>query len=160
MSDDARFGDAVFSDQPLRLGVETPEDLEIASALVQDAVGQVSEISWMPRRHRLAMLVNRFRWEDTDSAKREKRGYERVRTAIVFDSVLAVRSGGLDPSDKDTVYSILHVSFEPGEAPAGTVTLHLAGDGVLALDVECLDARILDLTRPWEAKRLPEHDLD
>ena len=160
MSYDAKFEDAIFSDQPLRLGIETPEDLEIASALVQDAVGLTGEISWMPKRRRLALLVNRFRWEDHTQAERQARDFERVRSALVFDNVLAVRANGLDPSDRDTVFSILRLGFEMTEEPSGTVSLALAGDGALALDVEVLNARILDLTRPWAATRAPDHKLD
>ena len=160
MTDDARFQDVSHSDQPLRLSIESPEDLDVASALVQDAVGLAGEISWMPRRRRLAVLVNRFRWEDRDAAARQRREFERVRTAVVFDSVLAVRASGLDPREKDMVYSILRVSFEPGEDGAGTVTIDLAGDGAVALDVECLDARVLDLSRPWAARGEPGHELE
>jgi hypothetical protein len=160
MTDDARFEDVSHSDQPLRLSIESPEDLDVASALIQDAVGLAGEISWMPRRRRLAVLVNRFRWEDRDAAVRQRREYERVRTAVVFDSVLAVRASGLDPREKDMVYSILRVSFEPGEDGAGTVTIDLAGDGAVALDVECLDARVLDLSRPWVARAEPGHELE
>ena len=160
MSDDARFHDVAPSDHPLRLGVASVEDLEIASALIQDCVGMTGEISWMPRRHRLALLVNRFRWEDREAAEREHRAFERVRTALVFDGVLAVRANGLDPTDKETVYSILRMSFAEGDAPAGILTLELAGDGALMLDVECLDGRILDLSRPWIARAAPEHKLD
>lgn len=160
MTDDARFQDVATSDQPLRLGIETVEDLEIASALVQDAVGLAGEISWMPRRRRLAILVNRFRWEDREAAEVQKRDYERVRTALVFDGVDAVRANGLDPSDKETIYSILGIRFEEGDLPAGTVTLELAGDGALALDVECLDGRVVDMSRPWKARGAPDHALE
>ena len=37
--DDARFEDA--AERPLRLKAETPEDLAVLSALLQDAVGKV-----------------------------------------------------------------------------------------------------------------------
>ncbi len=160
MSEDARFEDAVFSDQPLRLAIENAEDLEIVSALVQDAVGVAGEISWMPKRRRLAVPVNRFRWEDRDAAARDGRAYERVRSALVFDSVLRVRANGLNPTDRETVFSILRLSFEAGEDLSGTLTLELAGDGALALDVEALDAHILDLSRPWVARGAPDHKLD
>ncbi len=160
--DDARFEDAGFADQPLRLVIVEPDDLTVVSALIQDAVGLAGEISWMPRRHRMALLLNRFRWEDREAAEREGRGYERVRTALVFDNVQAVRASGLDPADKDTIYAVLQISFAPGEDGAGTVTLDIAGDGALALDVECLDGRIVAISRPWVAKAssAPGHDLD
>ena len=160
MSEDARFHDVAPTDQPLRLGIASADDLEIASALIQDCVGMAGEISWMPRRRRLALLVNRFRWEDREAAERQRRSFERVRTALVFDSVLAVRASGLDPADKETVYSILRMTFEEGEAPAGTLTLDLAGDGALALDVECIDGQVLDLSRPWITRSAPDHKLE
>ena len=55
---DARFEDG--QDKPLRLRAESVQDLSVLSALLQDAVLPSSEISWMPRRHRLAVLVNRY----------------------------------------------------------------------------------------------------
>jgi hypothetical protein len=160
--EDARFEDGVpASDQPLRLAVESIEDLNVASALLQDAVGKAGEISWMPRKRRLAMLVNRFRWEDHDSAEKQRRSFERVRTAILIDSVLDVKTRGLDPTDKETLYALLNLSFEPGEDGAGRLILHLAGDGDLALDVECLDLRLSDVSKPWVAKAgAPDHKLD
>ena len=162
MVEDARFEDGVpASDKPLRLAVQSVEDLNVASALLQDAVGTAGEISWMPRRRRVAMLVNRFRWEDHDLAARQQRPFERVRTAILIDSVLDVKTRGLDPRDKETLYSVLNLEFAPGEDGAGRLILHLAGDGDLALQVECLDLHLSDLSKPWVAKAgAPDHQLD
>lgn len=157
---DATFEDGAFSDQPLKLAAAGADDLTVVSALVQDAVGVTREISWMPRRHRLVLLVNRFRWEDREAADREGRASERVRSAIVIDGVLGVRAKGLDPQERETVYALLSVSFEAGEDGAGVLVLTLAGDGELALDVEMLDLRLIDLTRPWEASGQPDHDPD
>lgn len=155
---DATFEEGAFADQPLKLGVESADDLTVVSTLMQDAVGLAHEISWMPRRHRLVALINRFRWEDREAADRQGRKSERVRSALIVDGVLAVRARGLDPRERDVVYSILALSFEAGEDAAGTLSLTLAGDGELVLDVEALDLRLIDLTRPWEAKGAPSHD--
>lgn len=157
---DATFEDGAPADQALRLAVETSDDVTVASTLLQDAVGQTGEISWMQRRRRLVMLLNRFRWEDAEAAKAQRRTPERVRAALVCDDVMAVKARGLDPSDNDTVFSLLSIGFEPGEAPAGRIVMTLAGDGELALDVECLDMRLIDLTRPWHARGIPDHDQD
>lgn len=157
---DASFEDGALSDQALRLAVETADDVTVASTLLQDAVGQTGEISWMKRRRRLVMLLNRFRWEDAEAAKVAKRKPERVRAALVCDDVLGVRARGLDPSDGDTIFSLLSIAFEPGDAPSGRVVMTLAGDGELALDVECLDMRLIDLTRPWNARGTPDHGGD
>lgn len=158
--DDARFEDGAAVDQPLRLAVETEEDLGVASALLQDAVGLAGEITWMPRKRRLVMLLNRFRWEDREAAERQRRPYERVRTILQIDSAMSVKTRGLDPNERDTTFALLGVSFEPGEDAAGRLILKLAGDGDLALDVECLDLHLSDTSKPWVAKAgLPDHKI-
>lgn len=156
--EDARFEDGAAVDQPIRLAVETLEDLGVASALLQDAVGLAGEITWMPRKRRLVILLNRFRWEDRDAAELQRRPYERVRTILQIDSVLSVKTRGLDPREKETTYALLGVTFEPAEDGAGTLTLKLAGDGDLALQVECLDLHLSDTSKPWVAKAgMPDH---
>ena len=155
---DARFEDG--GEGPLRLKAETAEDVPVISALLQDAVLPASEISWSPRRMRFAALVNRFRWEDRDAAERAKRGYERVRAMLVIDGALKVTASGVDPRDKDLVFSILALEFEPGQDGAGRLRLVLAGDGEIAIDVECVDVLLRDVTRPYLApsRRAPRHD--
>ncbi|MEM9061466.1 MAG: DUF2948 family protein [Pseudomonadota bacterium] len=158
--DDARFEDGANADRPLRLNAVSEDDLSVLSTLLQDSVGKAGEISWMPRRRRFAVLLNRFRWEDKTAAERQNRSYERVRAALLIDSVLSVKTRGLDPRDKEMTYALLRVEFEPGEDGAGRLLLVLAGDGDIALDVECVDIRLADLTKPWQAKAsAPDHGL-
>ena len=56
----------------------------------------------------------------------------------------------------------IDTGFEPGEDCAGVVHLILAGDGEIAIDVECLDISVADVTRPYLAPsgKAPEHALD
>jgi hypothetical protein len=157
MTEDARFEDG--AERPLRLRAETPEDLAVISALIQDAVAQTSEIAWARRHHRFALLVNRFRWEDAGPAERQGRPFERVQALLTVEGVLAARAAGVDPRDRDLVLALLAIGFEPGEDGAGVVRLTLAGDGEIALDVECLDVTLRDVSRPYlsRASRAPRH---
>ena len=157
MNEDARFEDAGLAEQPLRLRAETPEDLAVMSALLQDAVAQTSEIAWARKQRRFTLLLNRFRWEDAPAAERERRPFERVRAVLAADGVLKARTSGIDPADRDLVLELLAFTFEPGEDGAGTLRLILAGDGEIALDVECLDLRVADVTRPYIAGSRPSH---
>jgi hypothetical protein len=154
---DARFEDA--GDAPLYLAAEVVEDLKVIAALTQDAVFPITDMSWQPRHRRFALLLNRFRWEDKEAAERAGRAYERVRSLLVVEGVLKVRSQGIDRSDKDMVLSLLDIAFEPGEDGAGRVVLVLAGDGAVALEVEALGVTLKDVTRPYAAPshRAPEH---
>jgi hypothetical protein len=57
------------------------------------------------------------------------------------------------------VASLLTVAFEPGEAPGGEVVFSFAGGGELRASVECIDAVLADLSRPWPTPNRPAHDL-
>ena len=155
---DARFEDG--EEGPLRLQALTPDDLPVLAALVQDAVFPITEMTFAKTRRRFAVLLNRFRWEDREAAAREGRAFERVRSLLVVENVLGVRSQGIDRAERDTVLSVLQVSYEgPAEGP-GVVTLVLAGDGAVALQVEALELSLRDVTRPYKAVsgKVPGHD--
>lgn len=154
---DARYQDG--AEAPLRLRAVAVDDLAVISALLQDAVLPVTEMRHDRRRRRFALLVNRFRWEDRDRAERAGRAYERVQSLLVVDGVLGVASQGIDRRDRDTVLSILALGFEPAADGAGRVVLTFAGDGAVALEVECLEVTLRDVTRPYLApsRRAPGH---
>lgn len=155
---DARFQDG--GEGPLRLIAQDAEDLKIIAALVQDAVLPVTELKYDAKRHRFALMLNRFRWEDRAQAEQVGRAYERVRSVLVVEDVRKVQSFGFDRTEKDLVLSVLSMSFEPGQDGTGRVIVTLAGDGAIALDVEALDIRLDDVTRPYRAPsgKVPTHD--
>lgn len=154
MSQDARFEDG--AERSMRLKAEDSEDVKVLSALVQDAVFPVSEMVWKPSQRRFALLLNRFRWE---SSKRAGRDAERVRAVLAFDDVAKVSTSGLDRSDPEMVLSLLAVTWTPGDDGAGRFELTLAGDGAIALDVECINVTLQDVTRPYLApsRKTPSH---
>jgi hypothetical protein len=154
---DARFEDG--DEGPLRLLAHGAEDLAVIAALVQDAVFPITEMTWHRKTRSFALLLNRFRWEDHDAAQRAGRPFERVRSLLTFEGVLAVRSQGIDRDDRDTVLSILSLTFTPGQDGAGRVELVLAGDGGVELQVEAVDAVLADVSRPYLAPsgKAPDH---
>lgn len=157
MTEDATFEDG--REVPLNLGAMDTDDLAILSALAQDAVFPITEMTWQPGARRFALLLNRFRWEDLPAAERRGRTPERVQSVLVVENVQAVASQGIDRSEKDLVLSLLTISFEPGEDAAGHVILTLAGDGALRLSVEALELTLRDVTRPYAApsRKAPQH---
>lgn len=154
MSMDATFEDG--AEQPIRLRGESTDDLTVIASLTQDAILPASEISWLPKEHRFGLLLNRYRWEN------KTKDAERVQTVLVFDSVIAARTNGVNANDKDQILSLLDITFAAGDDCAGTLTLVLAGNGEIALDVECIDIILQDATRPYIApsKSQPKHTLD
>ena len=154
MSDDARFEEA--QTRALRLQAMDQDDLHVISSLVQDSVFSSAEMTWQPGKRRFALLLNRFRWEDGKTNRAE-----RVQSLLVLDGVLKVASSGFSRDDKDLVLSLLALEFAAEKDGAGTVNLTLAGDGGIALSVECIDVSLKDVTKPYWAisGKSPRHDL-
>ena len=157
------MADATFEDgaeAPLRLIARDADDLGVISSLLQDAVFPITDMAYDAPRRRFALLVNRFRWEDRAAAAAAGRPFERVRALLVVEDVLRVRTSGIDRADRDVILSALTLAFAPGPDGTGTLTLTLAGDGAVALDVEALEVRLDDVTRPHRAvsKAVPRHD--
>lgn len=154
---DARFEDGEIG--PLNLVARDSEDLEVISALVQDAVLTGADLKWERSKRRFACLINRFRWEDREAAEAAKRPYERVRALLVIEDAGAVRSQGIDRGDPETVFSLLSLGWESGPEGTGAVTLVLAGDGAVRVEVEAMEVTLHDVTKPYIApsRKKPEH---
>lgn len=155
---DATFEDG--ADAPLRLIARDEGDLSVIASLIQDAVFPITDMAYDAPRRRFALLVNRFRWEDRAAAEVAGRPYERVRAMLVVEDVLRVRTSGIDRTDRNVILSALTLGFVSGPDGTGTLTLTLAGDGAVALDVEALEVRLDDVTRPHRAvsRAAPRHD--
>jgi hypothetical protein len=134
---------------PLRLLAQDPEDLAIISAAMQDAVAKVGEISYEAKARRLTVAFNRYRWETGES--------ERVRSGLQLGGVLKVQTRKIRRGARDAVLEVLAVTFEPGDAPGGTITISCAGGGDLRAVVECVDAVLADVSAPWPTPRTPTH---
>jgi len=155
MTEDAKFEDG--REAPLNLGAFDLDDLKVISTLAQDAVFPITEMTWRVGERRFALLVNRFRWEDPGQ---DRHAPERVQSLLVIDNVLRIASQGIDRTDRDTILSLLSITFEPGEEGAGHVLLTLAGDGAIRLEIEALEVTLKDVTRPYRAPsgKAPAHD--
>ena len=136
----------------LKLAAADAEDLQILSVRLQDAVGQLKNFTWLPKKRRFAAMVNRLLWVDG--------GKTRVRAGLHFDGVLKVLSSQVKLGAGDAVVSILALRFEPagGEDPGGIIEIVLAGGGAIRLTVECIDAELSDVTESWAARGRPDHE--
>lgn len=154
---DARFEDG--DERPLRLHAADVEDLNILSALAQDAVFPLTEMRWQPGLRRFAILLNRFRWED-QAGVTGRHPPERVRAVLLIEDARKVSTSGFDRREADLVMSLLSLEFQPGEDGTGRIILWLAGDGAIAVDVECVNVSLRDVTRPYRAPSggVPHHD--
>lgn len=155
---DAKFEDALFEDAgtpgaAVALRALEAVDVPVMSALVQDAVFPITEMRWDRTRRRFALLINRFRWEMQGSAP------ERVQAVLAVEDVVAVATQGIDRADKDTILSALALQWTPSDDGMGRLTLLLAGDGAIAIDVEALEVTLRDVTQSYGAVsgKVPDH---
>lgn len=146
--------------QALKLIAEDKEDLEVIAAYLQDAVGLVGDLSYLPGSRIFAAVFNRFRWEEAQTGKKRRKTFERARTGLHFSNVLSVKSRKIRQDNPDGVLNLLSIAFEEGEAPSGTVVLTFSGDGEIRLEVEALEAQLRDMGEVWETPNLPSHEDD
>ena len=138
----------------LKFAVLDEEDLEVGSTHLQDAVVKVADGLWRAGESRVVVALNRFDWE---SAQAKRPEYRRRRSALRFERVMSFKCRGLDPAGKDAVLNLLAVEFEETDAPSGVVSLIFSGGGVMRLEVECLEAELVDLGPVWSAAKCPVH---
>lgn len=138
----------------LRLVAQDGADLDVCSAALQDALLRVRDLSFDRRARRLVGVFSRFRWEESAGPG----PYQRVRSALSIDGVLAVRSRNIRLDLPDGIASLLSLQFMPDEEPpGGELRLVLSGGGEIGLRVECLDLVIADFGEPWKTRRKPAH---
>ncbi len=138
---------------PLKLYARDADDLQVISACLQDAVGQIGDLAYLPDERRFIWLANRYCWEAAPAAM-------RVRAALQIAGVSGIQYRKLNRQRADGVISLLSLHFEPGDAPAGHISLIFAGGGEIRLEVEACEAILEDITAPWAARSQPAHEDD
>lgn len=137
------------------------EDLSVISAHLQDAVGVMGDMAYLPKQRRFAMLVNRFMWEEQKKRLLRPPQPMRVRTGIHFEGVQGVSLQNLPQRESDYAFEMLAIRFTAGsldpEDPSGVIELDFAGGGTVRLDVECIECWMSDISEPWFAKSKPLH---
>ena len=136
---------------PLRLLAQDAEDLTILSAALQDGAVRLADISYAPAARTLTFPITRFRHECDPRNK--------VDAALQFGDVLSVKARGLDTRELDRTCNLLACEFEPdAEPPGGVVMLHFAGSGELRVEVECVDAALVDIGPLTPCDGAPRHE--
>ncbi len=155
--------------QQLSLIAKDGEDLAVIAACLQDALVPLSEIHFDKKERCLYMIANRFRWERaTEHAEQGATIMEdalfngegdddrdsRRNAAIRIDHVIAVRSRGIDLSQRDRFLSLLTLRRE-GEH----LDLIFAGGGVIRLEIRELALVLREIGAAWPAQARTDHGL-
>jgi hypothetical protein len=135
------------------------EDLVVLAAHLQDAVGVIGDMTFLPKERRFVALLNRFDWAAESDAKTP--GVRR-RAALRIEQARRAQVQGIDLKAKGAVINLLTAVFEPdadaAKMPAGCLTLVCAGGAAIRLDVDCIEVQLEDLGPAWAAKAVPRHE--
>lgn len=137
----------------LALIARDPEDLEVVSSLLQDAIVQVGEMTYIRDEERFVLIASRFRRDrEAGDAGSPPDVFERVNCALRFDRVSAVKRRNLDPARLSRVLSLLAIRCE-GEY----IDLIFSGDHAIRLVADEIACRIDDLDLGWPTRLKPDH---
>ena len=131
------------------------EDLSVVSANLQDARVAVSDLAYLPKEKRFALVGKRFDW-----LKAAVGGCERAAVGLHFERVLGVARMGLTQADGERVLNLLAIDFAAAAEPAGHVTLTFSGGSAIRLDVECIEAQMRDLGPRFPCDKTPAHPVE
>lgn len=142
---------------PVKIIALDTEDLVTLAAHLQDAVATLGDMTYLPKERQFVALMNRYDW--VEAANGPGGPGVRRRAALRIERVEAAHVQGIDLTAKGTVVNLLTALFEPtpDAAPAGRLTLVLAGGGAIRLAIECIEMQLEDLGPAWSAKATPRH---
>lgn len=144
----------------VRLKAENADDLQVISAMLQDATIRVGDIAWLPTKHRFACVTNRFRWEDTPEGQQKILKGERVRAALRLEGVIKTSYRNVPISDDSHVLSALALEATISDDGTTVLELECSGFATIRLEAEFIEVYLDDLSAPWRARETPDHGLE
>lgn len=157
---------------PLKLRARDAEDLQVVAAVLQDALVNLREMTFVAGERRFIFIANRFRWETqgaADSARERVEdaasgdatfsgddgphaNYERTHCGVCFEQVRGVKTGGLQGPLKPRFLELLTIRTAPG-----TIDLVFAGGTTMRLEVDAIRCYLEDLGNAWPTAWRPTH---
>ena len=141
----------------LKLRAEDTEDLEVVSAVLQDALLPIGEMIFLPEERRFVLVANRFCWECAargETPGGSEGGFARILTGVTFDAVSGVKVRGFSPNDRDRILEVLAIVPEPG-----AILIDFSGDESVRLEVDRILCHLEDIGEPWPTPWRPNHPL-
>ena len=158
MSQDASFLEG--ADSALYLGAFTRDDVEVISTILQDGIFFINDLAWFKKKRQVAVLVNRFRWENKSEYTDKNSTPERVKSLLIIDNVLNISSQGIDRSDSSAPLNLLNLDLKKTKKNI-FLTLLLSNFGAIRFELDAIELSIKDVTRPYKAnsENIPFHPI-
>ena len=141
--------------KPLKLIAKDAEDIAVVSAMLQDALVPVHDMTFDAASKQFIMVVSRFCWERLNPPGQNMlRPCERVHCALRVDGVQGVKTQQIDLKKKSDILELLAVMTDDDG-----LQLVFAGGPKLKLLGDAWVARVEDLGEPWPVSKAPCHDV-
>ena len=134
--------------QPLKLRARDSEDLQVISAILQDSIAPISDMTYDAAGKNFVMVVHRL---CRDAAMPER--LERVCCAINLLGIEKTQLSGIDLTNQALILDLLAVM-----SGSGTITFIFAGDAKIRLQTGDWSMIIEDFGAPWPAQCNPCHE--
>ncbi|HWB47754.1 MAG TPA: DUF2948 family protein [Stellaceae bacterium] len=141
-------------DAPLRLRAEDADDLAVLSAVLQDALIAVRDLTYDRDAKRFTLVANRFRWEAKPNGADGEPAFERRLCAVTIEAVDSVSYRGFRRRDDERILSLL--ALRPGER-GGTLELDFSGSPGMRLGIAAIRVFATDLGEAWPTAWQPDH---
>lgn len=133
---------------PLKLRAKDMDDLQVVSAVLQDAIAPVVDMHFLAGDHNFVMVVQRL-------CRDEGTGKERVCCAFNMHGVERVQTHGFNPGDTDRMLELLAIMPE-----GGALDLIFASDARIRLHLRDWSLIVEDFGERWPAQCNPCHEGD
>ena len=143
----------------LSLVAQNEEDLVVISTLCQDSIIKIANIKWAKKSKRFYLLINRFCWELNDLSKKKSSNMLRINSLMSFNSVLSVKSAGIQQNNNSDITSLLTINYNFFNFEKQAIDLIFSGNSQISLNIECIDVFLKDISEPFEGttSKQPKH---
>jgi hypothetical protein len=133
----------------LKLRAKDAEDLQVVSAILQDAIVPVCDVAFRPEEKDFVMIAQRFCHEGKD----QDGHCERVRSAVHVTGVSGVQRQGIDQDKPNAMLDLLAIMSEKDG-----LEFVFAGGGIIRLKLADWSMILEDFGEPWPAACEPCHE--
>ena len=151
-------------DTRLRLLATGQDDLQVLSALLQDAIVPGEDMRFDRGGRLFVMVANRFCWDlpPVEGVTSETGGpvYRRRLCGVRVAGVRAVHQSGMPADRRAALLNLLAMTSEPDEDGTTRLTLLFSGGAALRLQVDALQVIAEDLAHGQPTPNRPQHEID
>ena len=144
----------------LRLRAKSDDDLQVLSALLQDAIIPGEDMVFERAGNRFIMVANRFCWDQPPEKDLKSADggsvYQRRLCGVQFLGVAGIRTMGIPADRKGALLNLLAIS----RVDDRTVELAFSGGAALRLEIDAMDIVAEDIGLAQPTIFHPTHKFD